>query len=51
MTTPHNDPFDLDDRRPRQPTNLDRWIADGVREAERKREWEKRQAKGKDVAA
>jgi RecJ-like exonuclease len=33
----HDDPFDLDDHRPRRPTNRDRLIAAGVRETERQR--------------
>lgn len=38
MSFNHNDPFDLDDHRPRKATNRDRLIAAGVREAERQRE-------------
>lgn len=33
-----NDPFDLDDHRPRRATELDTFIAAGVREVEQQRE-------------
>lgn len=37
MNLHHSDPFDLDDHRPRRATELDNFIAAGVREVEAQR--------------